>query len=69
MSGTFAQGVRFAAWAAAKTAHGYPIRAPMVMRHFDCSRATAYRWIADYYDAMGMPQPERVPFGEWARAA
>lgn len=59
--------IRFASWADDALRHRERLLPEDVMARFECSRPTAYRWIAAYYDARGIARP--APITTWDRMA
>lgn len=65
--------LRFAVWACEQRDKGLHITPADVCVHFDADRATAYRWITDYFAARGWQWPRekevlQTPYHEAERA-
>lgn len=56
-AGTFPAAMRFALWANGHRDQGKHISIQAVCEHWTVSRATAFRWMADYFDAQGFSWP------------
>jgi len=57
-----ATAMRFAVWASKQREAGKLIEVVDVVTHWEISRAQAYRWLADYFDAQGWawPRPREI---------
>lgn len=53
--------IRFTVWAMQCRDEGLHITPAQVAAHFDSTRATAYRWCADYFAARGWQWPREKP--------